>query len=742
MEKPLSQLSLVACSLLIGLFGLLISCSSGGGGGSGGTSSQGQTNTKVSTLVIMPSLADEIIMEKPVERLLSALKRFGYGKPDVQNDVPENLPDRTLIVGEIDETNIKLFYNKAKIKPPDLVTDAFLLDVLALGEDRRIGIVTGKGPRGVVYAIYELIRRLTMNSDSFWDGLSVKVAPTLAVRYTAAYSPPNEKPVDTELMDPAEILRMGYNGIVLYGLTNLCTFDDYDPDLFDPDFYGPHWPADLRGMVEEDRAYIDELYKEAKAYHLEVFLDGDMLVVPSTAFIKYEEEITHDDEEYDDMLCPGKDKVFEIIEATIDEIFKWFPELDGIQIRLGEVYSYKQTIFGNSPTQGDCPSCDHMDDEDKLRRVTEQIRLYVIENHKRRFNQRAWGYLDTWHAHVDKYLAVSDPIPLDERLTFSFKQTRTDYWRYNALNPNFGQGLHGQWAEFQCQREYEGKGSFPLYMGRYFAEGGKECDAMGLRVGGLKDLVDLGIKGGWGWCRGGGWGGPIIEREEWVALNDYALGRLFWNPRLDPYAIAREWLALTLGERPLKKLENAFVKILELNEKAMLGARYVKPYAEGGYVGKSYGWKPCENWMRDDRLDGKALKIAEKLYDTIELDEAIAEKQEVLALANDLMNQWENIIKQVDPGDDFWTELYNTAVYGDSLLRISAHYFLAVFHYVQWKNSPTSEAQEAALFHLAEWQERWDEHLNQIPALKGVATPFKDKGMVDLCNIMHDELTR
>jgi hypothetical protein len=75
-------------------------------------------------------------------------------------------------------------------------------------------------------------------------------------------------------------------------------------------------------------------------------------------------------------------------------------------------------------------------------------------------------------------------------------------------------------------------------------------------------------------------------------------------------------------------------------------------------------------------------------------------------------------------------------------LRISAHYFLAVFHYVQWKNSPTSEAQEAALYHLAEWQEWWDEHLNQISGLVGVASPFRDEGMGELCNTIHAELTR
>ena len=189
-------------------------------------------------------------------------------------------------------------------------------------------------------------------------------------------------------------------------------------------------------------------------------------------------------------------------------------------------------------------------------------------------------------------------------------------------------------------------------------------------------------------------------------------------------------------------MREAFLEILRLSEEVVLKARYVKPYAEGGYVGQSYGWAPCRSWMRDDQLTGKILKIAEKLYETKELKIAITEKQEVLALADDLLNQWKILLQYADSGEggDVWKELHHTALYGDTLLRLTAHYFLAAFHFVQWRYSPTSEGYDTTLYHLAAWDEQWSKHKTDITNLQGAASPFQDNGMEDLCNMMYEEL--
>jgi hypothetical protein len=712
---------------------LLVGCSGGGGGGGG----IAFVEIQVANVAVTSVLASDVVMDQPLDRLLLALGNAGYGTPGVVSGLPAELADRTLVIGEIDDPSIREIFTRNGIQVPVLTDDALCIESLTEDAD-RIVIITGKGPRGVVYGVYEFIRRVTLGLTKIWNDITAQLTPAFPVRFTSAPSVEVTPGIDTPLMKPAEVLRSGYNGVVFYGLTRLCTYDDYDPDLYDPSFYEQYFPGiDLRALVEADRAQVNARIQEAKAHHLDVFLDGDMLVLPSTGFIKYFQEVHHDNDK--EVICPAKPRVYEIITATIDEIFKLFPDLDGIQIRSGENYAFKVTVVGNSPIKGSCASCEHMTDSDKLRRVAEEIRACVVDKHRKRLNQRAWGYYDSWHAVPALYQEVVNPIPADPKLTFSLKQTRTDFWRYNELNPSFGLGGHPQWAEFQCQREYEGKGAFPLYMGRYFAEGGPEV----VPSGGLKELRAKGVAGIWGWCRGGGWGGPVIQREDWVELNHYALGRLSWNPDLDPYAIAMEGLHLKRGFHEGPLVAGAFESILKLSEEAVLKARYVRAYAEGGYVGPTNGWTPCLNWMRDDVLTDRAKKMADKLYETSQLQDAIAEKEEVLALADQLLAQWDVI--RANSSDPFWDGLCNTALYGDSWLRLTSHYFLAAFHYVLWKNSPTSEERLSALHHLARWDEEWTRHTTEIPKLEGCATPFRDdpdKSMVQYCQEMLTELRR
>lgn len=745
-------------------------CRSGGGGGGGGDPAPEETTPLVEDIIFSSSLNQGIIYETPKSRLSDALAINGYGVPQFTSAVPGAPPvDYSIVIGESEDDYIREVFMDNNLTHPNLPVDGYhITAVNQTGDEDEITfvVVSGKGPRGVVYGIYEMIRQLNLNTTNLWETASVTHAPSFSVRYTSAYAPPNEPPVETNLMHPDEILRMGYNGIILYGLTELCTYDDYDARFYDSTYYQPlidlfGWP-DLRETVEAERANLKALLRNAKKYHLEVFFDGDMLVLPTTAFlptIGIYNDLLHEGvvlEDLDDILiCPNKPKVYEIVEATVDEIFKHFPELDGIQIRSGEVYPFKTQIVGSHPLkfpkgpQGEniCSHCNTLTDNEKLRRIADEIRWMVVDKHGKRFNQRSWGYYNSWHSVPEDYLDVVSPIPVDSRLTFSLKQTRTDFWRYNSLNPSLGTGPHPQWAEFQCQREYEGKGAFPLYMGRYFAEGGLECIPMGQPVGGVKDLLDKGVIGGWSWARGGGWNGPSIEREEWVEVNDYALGRLLWDPQLDPFELAREWLVLNraaaLAPVPDTVLDQ-FVEILRESEEAIVKARYIQVYAKKQYVGPSNGWTPCQNWIRDDVINSKVDKMANKLYETSELQLAIEEKTTLLALADKMLERWDVILENTDPNDTFWQELYNTALYGDSWYRVVAHFSLASFHYKRWQYGSAVEDRDSALYHLDRWQAEWLRHTDDISRLPGVASVFKnatEDGMVEHCDQMLADLT-
>ncbi|MFH1999031.1 MAG: alpha-glucuronidase family glycosyl hydrolase, partial [Planctomycetota bacterium] len=253
-------------------------CRSGGGGGGGPEVEP--SKIQVANVLISPSLTIDIVLDKPKARLGDALLRAGYGLPMFVAAVPDAMPENySIVIGDSNESYIRKLYADNGLVHPSLSEDGYHLQVIKLpGKELTFVVVSGEGPRGVVYGIYELIRCLTLNLNPLWETQSITIAPAFPIRYTSAYSPPNEPHVDTLLMDPDEKLRMGYNGIVLYGLTELCTYEDYDNRFYDPSYYQVlidlfGWP-DLRGVVEADRAYIRNLLQAAKDHHLEVFLDG------------------------------------------------------------------------------------------------------------------------------------------------------------------------------------------------------------------------------------------------------------------------------------------------------------------------------------------------------------------------------------------------------------------------------------------------------------------------------------
>lgn len=59
-----------------------------------------------------------------------------------------------------------------------------------------------------------------------------------------------------------------------------------------------------------------------------------------------------------------------------------------------------------------------------------------------------------------------DRVEPHPNLLVAVKHTQLDYWRTVPFNPTIGIGHHRQIIEVQCQREYEGKGAYPNYVGQ------------------------------------------------------------------------------------------------------------------------------------------------------------------------------------------------------------------------------------------------------------------------------------
>lgn len=605
---------------------------------------------------------------------------------------------------------------------PDLEFDGFAF--VSAGGGAPV-VLRVHGIRGACYALQELARRVRLSQWSPGEPIELLRNPAFVDRLCSMHDNPGEPRFDTQFRDPKVLLDLGFNGMIVHGLAGLCTYDDYDARLYPKD-------SPERATVLADRRRIKRLVSEAKRNHLMVFLNGDELCVPQAALALYGDAILATNAAPGRfLLSPAKPKVHELVRATFEELMKLFPEVDGFQVRTGEVYTQSEpTLFGHMPTKGIDDTCKDWSKEQKLKALVDTITKVVCDEHGKRFNLRMWGYYDSAHSDPEKWTAFAEALEPHPLRTFSFKHAKTDHWRWNVLNPNFGAGEHAQWAEFQTAREYEGKGAYPSYLGRYLAQGATEIAP----TGGLATLHAKGVRGAWCWARGGGWNGPFPASEDWIALNVHAFARLLWDPSDDPWELARQWAVLNLGLEPNSAAAERFVRVQKLSEEALLESRYIGAFIRKGHLKAGSGWTPDGNWTRDDELgDRRELPPAKMFYDFLAADgtvaEAVAERERAIELWKELVGEFELFVKDAGRAPHL-VELLHTAIYGQRVFDTASHGFLAGWNAYAWSDGGKKDAQLAkqAREHLAAARAAWKDCNERVFLLPGVATPYREYG--------------
>jgi len=591
-------------------------------------------------------------------------------------------------------------------------------------------VVTGRSMRGAVYGIYELEKLIRLRRHAPFAPISMRVIPAFRYRIASVLDDPRFPPFATQFTDPELLLKLGYNGVIVErAVAEVVTLDRYDPGLYPK---GSH----QREMALARRDYVRERIEQAKQHHLMVFLQGDMVTVPVAACDKYGDAILHEDG-----ICIAKPKTRELLQAMFDEVLELFPQVDGVVVRAGEnTASTTGYLYGVKPVNGTCPECRDMEDAQKLATLVGTLAEIIVGRHHKIYAQRTWGYYVSWHTVPEEYLAATDSLTPRPGLYFSMKHTETDYWRYNRINPTIGIGKHPQMVEFQCSREYEGKGAFPLYCGRLFSEGGTEIEP----YGGVTCIYDKGVRAVWTWLGGAGLKGPYLKREDWVELNAYALARLLWEPDADPYAIAREWCQLKFNLNPDSPILDRFEAVCRKSEEAVLKARYCRAMVELGKpyqippVKYLYGWAPGGAWFRDAYFLTKGLRGSYKFLSTKggqeAVEAALREKEEARQVYKSLIEDFEAILEQAGPNPD-WSELYTTAKYGDYWVKIATYYFVGVVRYDQWLASGKADeaARASAIENLLKWRQSWAMYNDEMSNLPGSASLCRSEGMVELC---------
>lgn len=500
--------------------------------------------------------------------------------------------------------------------------------------------------------------------------------------------------------DLSRYREYGYNTAVLGSFTEVATYSNVAPDVLAPG-------TPLRIRIEANRQRLRERLREAAQLGLKACLSTDEILLPTVLLERLAGRITMDGDPR--RVDLEKEEFWKVYRAKYREVLRDFPEIAYVMVRTGENYSYLSEGYSGQLIAERTSATTRSEAYFRnMQRLINETRAIVVDEFHRQLIWRTWDLGNHgFHANPAVYDRVLAGVRDRTGLIFSVKFTQTDYWRYNDFNPTIGRGGVDQIIEFQCAREYEGKGAYPDYVGPEHAEAMRKVAAAPR------------IRGVWIWDFGGGWGGPFLKSDRWVRANIYATSRLAADPRLPARQLAEEWAAREFGPAAAPKV----AEMLMLSPEAVLRFRYIAPYAR-----RNKGWLPSRNIMRDDILRG-GKDVLVPLYEGSreELAEALSEKTEAVRQVGRMRDLFESARSQIVAarGEAVYREALHTIVYMESLAQVMSHYVRGMFQYYRWQETQDAATARAARTDLIAWRKAWAHYQNEIPKLDGVASLYR-----------------
>jgi hypothetical protein len=543
-----------------------------------------------------------------------------------------------------------------------------------------------------------------------------------------------EPPFKTRYRDPKNLRAFGYHAIVLPdALTAIPAA--HDASLA---------PAPLKPLGQDPEALIDSRLAAATAADMAVFFYADTLLLPKSVVAKRPNDFLCDDAS--GRLCPAKPAVFSAFQDQIRELFDRWPAAAGLILRTAEVYPEATPhMTGNPLHTPACPTCRNLPLQDRLVRLITSLHDVLITELDKLYIHRAWQPaipgLPNMHDDPAVYRAIAARVPDSPNLAFSFKFTRGDF-RQSAPSPstpapaNFNPCLladtRPKWIEFQCEREFEGKGAFPNYQ----APAWQHLLSHLARSVGPDDFhrrFSL-----WGWSRGGGWGGPYVQREEWIDANVHALGALYAHPDADPNDIAAAWISKTFNIAESAAATPALVELLSKSAGVLRDLLYVDAPGIAPYA---------RSWLKDDLLDVDALWSTAQDIAAVgpqRADDAVRQKAAALA-GVDRLRQLFDLASPELPNKSQARDLANSLACLGSFAGALTHLFTGFVRFLQWAKLPSGNSAKDALGldaadHLEQAQAHWQHHTQRHALLPGAPSVFQENSLWERSNHCLEQL--
>lgn len=489
---------------------------------------------------------------------------------------------------------------------------------------------------------------------------------------------PGEPLYDSKYSRPDELKGMGYNAKCFYlfdSPTLAINWDGFDKRILPEGTPEREW-------VDKKAARLHGMYNECKRQGIDVYAMSDLILLPKNLISLY-----HIEESFG---VPLDTLTQRILKYQLQQIFRQFPQMAGIIVRIGETYLEDAPYHKGSIK-------DKTDPDKCIIPLINLLREEVCEKLDKKIIFRTWWSFDT---DMEKYIYVTNHIKPHRNLTIGIKHCEGDFHRGNPFSEVIGQGQHQQIIEVQCAREYEGKGTFPNYVSRGVIDGFEEHSARGKegKVWSLRQAYENGNMAGlWTWTRGGGWEGPYPTNELWCDMNAWILAQWACHPLeseaslFDRYCRER----LSLDEENAKR----FREIALLSERAVIR----------GMRSAQYPDEVFSMWVRDeyitfpklpDDIEKAKIIIAEK-------DSAVKDWERISLLANQMVMS--NSI------DEEWVKV--SCEYGRQMFRI----FRAVFHLAGIRQLQLTDNKD---IYIKEYDDAWailhklsQEHPSSCPSL-------------------------
>lgn len=498
----------------------------------------------------------------------------------------------------------------------------------------------------------------------------------------------------------------GYNAAILGDISQLATYDDIVPGAIAKD-------PELRARIEQRRKRFETQYDEAGNLGIAACLMTDEVELPTPVLERFRSAII--DPARPQRINFESPQFWKLYRAKYREVLKQYPKVAYVIVRTGESYAHLDPGYA-----GHTVIDKKIDDAyfRNMQRLIEETRKVVVDECGRTLIWRTWDLGNNgFHANPAVYDRILAGVHERRGLIFSIKFTQTDFWEYNDFNPMVGRGGVPQIVEFECAREYEGKGAFPDYVGPEHADAIRKSRA-------------LGACGVWIWDSGGGWGGPFLKSDRWLRLNVYATTELVKNPDASPRELAERWAAKEFGPKAASKVADMLMLSPECIRKCM----YIAPYARA-----HKGWLPSRNLLRDDIIRGEKTEGSEGgikiLYEGSRqsLDEALDEKREAMALASRMLTTFESARGEIvaERGEHVYEESLDSLIYLESLTKVVSYNVRGMFLFYRWQETGDVALKSKARDELLAWRAAWADYQANVPKLPGVATLYRSQGEQD-----------